>query len=132
MPLNLIKARMRFVHRNVYLLLFCAVLVLSSILVIRQFMTNVSAHVERREDFIVLYERGHVKIAEHLYQVLIKNFPKLSDSALWNDAHRTAMLVDAKAPQPNSLIWKYHFTVRNELARRTEWRLARVLKETQQ
>jgi hypothetical protein len=123
---------MRFLRRNIHVLLFCAVLVLSSVLVIRQFMANLSAHVERREDFIALYQRGHAKMAEHLFEVLIRTFPKLSDSALWEDAHRTAMLIDVKTPQPNSLIWKYHFTVRNELARRTEWRLARVLKETEQ
>lgn len=118
---------MRFLRRYAGLLLFCAVLVLSSVMVVWQFLANLSAHVERREDFIVLHQRGHAKLAEHLYQVLIQTFPRLSDSALWEDAHRTGTLVDAKTPQPESLIWKYHVSVRNELARRTERRLARLV-----
>jgi hypothetical protein len=123
---------MRFFRRYTCLLLFCAVLVLGSVLVVWQFLANLHIHVERREDFILLHQRGHAKLAEHLYQVLIQNFPKLSDSALWEDTHRTSMLIDLKAPQPESLIWKYHFTVRNELARRTELRLARVLKQSEE
>jgi hypothetical protein len=123
---------MRFLRRYACLLLFCAVVVLSSVLVVWQFMANLSAHVERREDFIVLQQRGHTKLAEHLYQVLIQTFPKLTDNALWEDAHRTATIVDAKTPQPESLIWKYHVSVRNELARRTELRVARALKHPQE
>ena len=123
---------MRFVRRNIYPLLFCAVLVLSSILVVRQYLTNLSAHTERREDFIALHQMGHAKLAEHLYQVLIQTFPRLSDSALWQDADRTAMLVDPRTPQLESLIWKYHVSVKNELARRTQARVARVLKQSEQ
>ena len=103
---------MRFIRRNIYPLLFCAVLLLSSLLVVRQYLTNLSAHTERREDFIALHQMGHAKLAEHLYQVLIQTFPKLSDSALWQDADRTAMLVDTKTPQLESLIWKYHVSVK--------------------
>jgi len=123
---------MRFVRRNIYPLLFCAVLMLSSVLVVRQYLTNLSAHTERREDFIALYQSGHAKLAEHLYQVLIYTFPKLSDAALWQDADRMAMLVDSKTPQHESLIWKYHISVNKELARRTQARVARVLKQSEQ
>ena len=126
---HLVKPSMRFLRRNIYPLLFCAVLTFAGVLVVRQFLANLSAHVERREDFIVLHQRGHAKPAEHLYQVLIQTFPKLSDAALWDDAHRTATLVDTKAPQPESLIWKYHVSVRNELARRTDLRVARAVKQ---
>lgn len=122
---------MRFLRRNIYPLLFCAVLLLSSVLVVRQFLSNLSAHVERREDFIALHQRGHAKPAEHLYQVLIQTFPKLSDSELWQDADRTATLVDAKKPQLENLIWKYHVSVNKELARRTELRVARALKQSE-
>jgi hypothetical protein len=121
---------MRFVRRNIYLLLFCAVLFLSSILVVHQYVSNLSAHTERREDFIALHEMGHAKPAEHLYQVLIQTFPKLSDSALWQDVDRTAMLVDAKTPQPESLVWKYHVSLKNELARRTQQRIRRVVERS--
>ena len=123
---------MRFIRRNIYPLLFCAVLLLSSLLVVRQYLTNLSAHTERREDFIALHQMGQAKLAEHLYQVLIQTFPKLSDSALWQDVDRTAMIVDTKTPQLESLIWKYHVSVKNELARRTHARVARVVKQSEQ
>jgi hypothetical protein len=123
---------MRFFRRNIYPLLFCAVLVLSSVLLVRQYLTNLSAHTERREDFIALHEMGQARLAEHLYQVLIKTFPKLSDSELWEDAYRTGMLIDLKSPQPQSLVWKYHFTVKNELARRTHRRIARLVPPSEQ
>jgi len=126
------KSGMRFLRRNIYPLLFCAVLLLSSLLVVRQYLINLSAHTERREDFIALNQMGHAKLAEHLYQVLIQTFPKLSDAALWQDADRMAMLVDAKTPQLESLIWKYQVSVKNELARRTQARVARVLKQSEQ
>ena len=123
---------MRFLRRNIYPLLFCAVLALSSVLVVQQYLRNLSAHTERREDFIALTQAGHTKLAEHLYQVLIQTFPKLSDSALWEDAQRTGGIIDQKTPQPQSLIWKYHFTVRNELAWRTKRRLARLAPSSEQ
>jgi hypothetical protein len=123
---------MRFLRRNIYLLLFCAVLFLSSVLVVHQHISNLSAHTERREDFIALHQMGHAKPAEHLYQVLIQTFPRLSDSALWQDVDRTTMLVDAKTPQPESLVWKYHISVKNELARRTQHRITRVLEQSKQ
>src|SRR5688572_24363151 len=123
---------MRFLRRNIYPLLFCAVLLLSSVLVVRQYLTNLSAHTELREDFIALHQAGHAKLAEHVYQVLILTFPKLSDSALWEDAQRTGMLIDTKTPEPQSLIWKYHFTVRNELTRRTERRVVRLVQQSEQ
>lgn len=123
---------MRFFRRNIYPLLFCAVLVLSSILVVRQYLTNLSAHTERREDFIALQQMGHAKLAEHLYQVLIQTFPKLSDSELWEDAYRTGIVIDLKTPQPQNPVWKYHFSVRNELELRTKRRVARLVPPSEQ
>src|SRR5687767_14126662 len=126
------KRGMRFLRRNIYPLLLCAVLLLSSVLVVRQYLTNLSAHTERREDFIALHQMGHAKLAEHLYQVLILTFPKLSDSALWQDVVRTATLVDGTTYQLESLIWKYHVSVKKELSRRTQARVARALKQSEQ
>ena len=117
---------MRFFRRNIYPLLFCAVLVLSSVLVVRQYLTNLSAHTERREDFIALQQMGHAKLAEQFYQVLIQTFPKLSDSELWEDAYRTGIVIDLKTPQPQNPVWKYHFSVRKELELRTQRRYAVV------
>ena len=123
---------MRFFRRNIYPLLFCAVLVLSSILVVRQYLTNLSAHTERRENFIALQQMGHAKLAEHFYQVLIQTFPKLSDRELWEDAYRTGIVIDVKTPQPQNPVWKYHFSVRKELELRTQRRVARLVPPSEQ
>ena len=48
-----------------------------------------------------------------------------------NDLERTAMLVDPKTSESKSLIWKYHVSVKNELQKRSEKRLAEVLEQTQ-
>ena len=122
---------MRFLRRNQYLLCVAAVLVFSSVMVLRQFMVNQSAHVQMREDFILLQEHGDIKTCERLYQLLIQKLPVLSDNDLVNDLERTAMLVDPKTSESKSLIWKYHVSVKNELQKRSEKRLAEVLEQTQ-
>ena len=123
---------MRFLRRHAHVFLILAVLVLSSVLVIHQFLANQSAHVEAREDFIVLHQRGHLKIAEHRYQLMIQSLPKLSENELWEDYQRTAMLVDIKTPQMDNLIWKYHVSVKNELDRRIERRVERAIEQAQE
>src|SRR5690242_6086185 len=98
---------MRFFRRRPYLLCFLAVLVFSSVLVQRQFLANQSAHVELREDFLLLHERGERKPSERLYQVLIQQLPDLNDKSLAEDWQRTRLLVDPKSPDLESLVWKY-------------------------
>ena len=41
---------------------------------------------------------------------------------------RTLGLVDPRTQHPENLIWKYHWTVSNELEKRSEGTLARALK----
>lgn len=118
---------MRFARRHQYLLCFLAVLVFSSVMVIRQFFANESAHVELREDFMLLHERGETKPEERLYQMLIQQLPDLTDKALVDDLQRTVMLIDSKTPQLNNLIWKYQVSVKNELRKRSEHRVSRAL-----
>ena len=89
-------------------------------------MANQSAHVELREDFILLHERGETKGEERIYQLLIQELPGLNDKALVDDLQRAAMLMDSKAPQPENLIWKYQMSVKNELQKRSEQHLARA------
>ena len=48
-----------------------------------------------------------------------------------DDLERTAMLVDPKMSESKSLIWKYHVSVKNELQKRSERRLAEVLEQAQ-
>ncbi len=100
-------------------------------MVLRQFMANEAAHVQMREDFLLLQERGEMKASERLYQLLIQQLPGLGDNVLVDDLERTAMFVDPKAPESKSLIWKYHVSVRNELQKRSERRLAGALEEAQ-
>jgi hypothetical protein len=122
---------MSFLRRNQYLLLFVAVLTFSCVMVVRQYLINQSAHVQMLEDFLMLCEREEVKPSEKLYQLLIQQLPELNDKSLVDHLARTGMLVDPKTPNPASLVWKYHVSVKNELARRSNQRLARALKRAE-
>jgi len=114
---------MEFLRRNRYALLLVSVLLFSSVMVVRQYVANQSAHAQAVEDFLLLHERGEAKPCEHLYQVLVQRLPDLDDRDLVQDLQRTAMVVDAKVPQLDNLVWKYHVGVKNELKHRSEKRL---------
>jgi len=118
---------MRFLRQNQYILLFLAVLVFSSVMVVRQFVGNQSAHIDRREDFILLHERGEDKACAWLYQRLIQELPGLSDRSLIEDVVRTSLLVDPKQPALDNLVWKYYVSVNKEFQRRAESRLERAI-----
>jgi hypothetical protein len=49
-----------------------------------------------------------------------------------DDYQRTLMLVDPATQQQNNLIWRYHWTVSNELEKRSESTLRRALKMAQE
>jgi hypothetical protein len=125
-----LKTLMRFFRRNQYLFCFLAVLFFSCVMVVRQVLRNQTAHVELREDFILLHERGEAQPEARLYQMLIQELPQLSEKALVDDLQRTAMLVDTKTPQPDNLVWKYEVSVKNELQKRSEGRLIRAREES--
>src|SRR6185437_6914234 len=124
-----LKTLMRFFRRNQYLFWFLAVLFFSCVMVVRQVLRNQTAHVELREDFILLHERGEAQPEARLYQMLIQELPQLSEKALVDDLQRTAMLVDTKTPQTDNLVWKYEVSVKNELQKRSEGRLIRAREE---
>ena len=123
---------MRFLHKYQYLLLFLAVLVCCDILVLRQFQARDVAHVQRREDFLLLHERGETQAEQRLYQALVQELPQLSDRLLADDLQRTGLLVDAKKPEPNNLVWKFHITAGNELRKRAEQRVTPLLQAAEQ
>lgn len=123
---------MQFLRRNQYFLLTLAVLLFVSVMAVRQFVANQSAHVQRLENFILLHERGEAKLCERLYQRIIQELPALSDKALVDDWQRTVLLVDPKTPQLENLLWKYHVSVNNELRRRADKRLQAVLKQAEE
>ncbi len=122
---------MRFLRRNQYALLCVAVLVFSSVMALRQFERNQSAHTQRIEDFILLQERGETQAAEQLYQRLIQELPELDDKALVDDLQRTSMVTDPKTPNTDNLVWKLLVSTKNELRKRSSERLARFRRQQQ-
>jgi hypothetical protein len=93
---------------------------------LRQFVVNESAHVELREDFILLLENGEDKPAARLYQLLIQELPDLSDKALVEDLQRTAMLLNSNVTAPDNLLWKYQTGTKKELNKRADRRIERA------
>ena len=119
---------MRLFRGNRFALIFFLLLIFCSAMVVRQFMVNQSRHVELRENFILLYSKGYKPEAERLFKRLMREFDVLPNKALMDDYQRTLMLVDPATQQPDNLIWRYHWTVSNELEKRSEGTLQRALK----
>lgn len=119
---------MHFLQRYRFVILFMLLLVFCSVMVIRQLDIKPSQHIEFREAFILLHTRGYTNKADRLYQHLLRDLPNLSNKTLLDDFQRTMLLVDPGAQHPESLIWKYHWTVSNEMERRSESSLMRAIK----
>ncbi|WCJ60634.1 hypothetical protein NXS98_05755 [Fontisphaera persica] len=119
---------MYFLQRYRYAWLFLVMLVFCSIMVIRQYHLNEDRRVELREAFILLHSRGYTNEAQRLFSRLIDNVTRLSDRQLVDDFQRTMNLVDPSIPNENNLIWKYHWTLSNEMEKRSEASLRRALK----
>ncbi|MEI7733486.1 MAG: hypothetical protein WCO56_28200 [Verrucomicrobiota bacterium] len=119
---------MNFFRRYQFVFLFLAVLVFCGVMVLRQVIANQSRHVELREAFILLHARGYTNEAQRLYQHLLADIPKLANKALMDDFQRTVILVDPSIRQPENLIWDYHWTISNELEKRSESTLRNALR----
>jgi len=119
---------MYFLQKYRYAWLFLGMLVFCSIMVIRQYRLNEDRRVELREAFILLHSRGYTNEAQRLFQKLLADVPHLTDRQLVDDMQRTMNLVDPSIPNENNLIWKYHWTVSNEMEKRSESSLRRALK----
>ena len=117
-----------FLRRNRVFLAFAGVLVLCSVLVLLQIQANQRQHADLREAFILLETKGYRTEALRLYQRLLNGLESLPDSALLEDFERTLTLVDPSEHQVENLIWKYHWTVSNEMEKRTHTALDRALK----
>lgn len=96
-------------------------------MMLRQFLASQSAHVELREDFLLLHERGEAKACDAFYQELIQALARLDEKSLVDDLQRTRLLVDPNTRDMENLVWKYYISVKRELERRSELRLARIL-----
>jgi hypothetical protein len=84
--------------------------------------------VELREAMILLETGGYTNEADRLYLRLFDELPKLSNKSLIEDWQRTVILVDPSAHQPSNAIWRYYWTVRNEMERRSESTIQRARK----
>ena len=103
------------------------VLAFCSFMVDRQFRVNQARHNDVREAFILLNARGYSTQAQRLYARLIGQLNRTSDRVLLDDFQRTLMLVEPGKKQTNNLVWRYHWTVSNELERRSPRAFARAL-----
>ena len=119
---------MHFLKQYRFALVFLALLVFCSVMVIQQLNASQSKHVELREAFILLQTKGYTNQADRLYQHLLMDIQNLPNKALIDDFQRTLLLVDPSTQHPENLIWKYHWTISNELERRSESTLMRALK----
>jgi hypothetical protein len=119
---------MRMVRRYRSLLLFVVFFVVCSVLVIRQFTANEARHVELREAFILLYSKGYQPEAKQLFQRLVGEVDGLSNTLMWNDYQRTLTLINPMHDEPDNLIWAYHWTISNELEKRSESSLQKALR----
>jgi len=119
---------MRFIRQYRALLVFSVFLVICSVLVVRQISANQTRHVELREAFILLHTRGYKPEAARLFQKLIKEVNTLPTKVLLDDFQRTLTLVDTSIKQPDNLVWQYHWTVSNELEKRSEETIKKALK----
>ncbi len=119
---------MHFLRQYRFILLFFLLLIFCSGMVLHQISAKQSKHAEIREAFILLHTRGYTNESRRLYQKLLLDLSKAPNKQLIDDFQRTLILVDPYAPQTNNLIWNYHWTVSNELDKRSESTLVRARK----
>ena len=119
---------MTFVRRFRIPLAFGILLVFCSVMVVRQFQKNPERHIELREAFILLEAKGYRPQAQKLYQKLIRELETLPNTALLDDYNRTLALIDPVGQEQDNLIWRYHWTVSNEMDQRSHGALGRALK----
>ena len=124
-----LTSRMRFLRNFVLgtlvLLVFC------SVMTIRQFAIGDSRHVEQREAFLLLVKKGYTQEANEFYERLMLNLQELSDKTLVDDMQRAAMLVDVTKTQTDNLVWRFYWSIHNELEKRAEIRLGKVLEKAE-
>ena len=120
---------MRFLREHRFLMLFLALLVFCSVMVVRQYRLNQSKHDALRDAFILLYTKGYQREAERIYGRLIRDYYKLSNEQLNRDFFQTLVLIDPLATnQTNNLIYNYHWTVSKEMDKRLDRTLKQALK----
>jgi dihydropteroate synthase len=119
---------MRALLRHKFLWCFLGLLVFCSVMVIRRLDDRHSQHTELREAFILLHSKGYTNQAQRLFERLSRNLTARSTESLSDDFQRTLFLVDPARPQPNNVLWKYHWLVSQEMERRSQGTLAQALR----
>lgn len=119
---------MSFFRQYRFVLLGMLLLVVASVVVVHRINARPSRHVELREAFLLLHTRGYTNQAFRLYERLLTELQEIPNQQLIDDFQRTILVIDPSISQPDNLIWKYHWTVSNELERRSESTLQRALK----
>jgi len=119
---------MHFVRQYKFALAFLLLLVFCSVMVVRQLEARKSHHVELLDAMILLQTGGYSNQADRIYIRLLKDLDKLPTWALTEDWRKTVTLIDPSSSQPSNTIWRYHWTVRNEMERRAESTIQRALK----
>jgi hypothetical protein len=119
-----------FLRQHRFALLFLALLVFCSVMVILQLetkrKTRVNKHTELRENMILLQTGGYTNEADKLYLRLLRDLDKLTNKELLEDWQRTVILVDPGANQPSNAVWRYYWTVRNQMESRAEGSIERA------
>lgn len=119
---------MRFLTQHKFVLSFLGLLVFCSVMVVHQIGLNQSRHAEYLDAFILLQTKGYTNQANRIYHRLLTDLHKLPNKTLFEDFQRTLMIVDPSIPQPENLIYNYHWTVSMELEKRSEQNLVHALK----
>ena len=114
---------MLFLRQHKFALLFLLLLVFCSLMFVRQWMHRYDArntrHTELREAMILLQTGGYSNEAARLYWRLYNELESLSNKQIVEDWQRTVTLVDPGANQPSNSVWRYYWTVRKEMERRS-------------
>jgi hypothetical protein len=123
---------MSFLRQHKFALLFLAVLVFCSVMVIRQMEWTTGRkerkHIERREAMILLQTGGYTNEAASLYFRLWRDIEKLSNKQLVEDWQRAVVLIDPSLHQPSNTIYQYYWNVRQEMERRSEGAIEKARK----
>lgn len=119
---------MHLIRQYRHFWIFAAAVFVCALLVLRQYQRNASRHVELREAFVLLHGHGYHREAQRLFQRLVVDLETLPDALLQQDYERTLLLVNPARSQPENLLWKYHWTLHQELEKRAQGRLASALR----
>jgi hypothetical protein len=96
------------------------VLLLCSVLTVRQVLQNQSKHAELREAFIYAHSKGMNSEAERLYNRLKFDMPDEPTRHLIDDLVRTTPITPTNQSPVTNVLVRYHLWVKKEVGKRVE------------